>query len=101
MAAVFQHNQPAAIAVAPVVGRLPVADIIIAGLLSVFLANPLRVSVAAYTVGFSGGGGRIPMAMTAKMPTPIAAVAVILFSIALLLCCRRVYPGVCDASIVL
>ncbi len=47
MAAVFQHNQPAAVAVAPIVSRLSVADIVPAGLLAVFLANPLRVSVAA------------------------------------------------------
>ena len=42
-----QYNQPAAVAVAAVVGGLPVADIVPARLLSVFLANPLGVSVAA------------------------------------------------------
>ncbi len=47
MAAVFQHNQPAAVAVAAVVSGLSIADIVPAGLLAVFLANPLRVSVAA------------------------------------------------------
>ena len=42
-----QHNQPSAVAVAAVVRRLAVAYIVIAGLLPVLLANPLRIGVAA------------------------------------------------------
>ncbi len=42
-----QHQQPAAVAVAAVVGRLAVADTVMPRLLSVFLANPLCISVAA------------------------------------------------------
>ena len=47
VAAVFLHNQPAAVAVAPVVRRLSVPHIVPARLLPILLANPRSISVAA------------------------------------------------------
>ena len=79
----FQHNCPAAGA-APVVDAHFVADNVPAGLLAVFVANPLGVVVAVRAGRFSGGGGaKIPSAMTAKTPTPMKDTDAIRLSIML------------------
>ena len=80
-----QHNQPAAVAVAAVIGSLAVADQMPARLLAVFLANPLGVSVAAVAGSFcGGGGGEIPAGTAAKTPLTTAPVMAIFFNTMLL-----------------
>ncbi len=54
----LQHNQPAAVAVATIISRLPVPHIVPARLLSILLANPLRVSVPAISLRFRITAGK-------------------------------------------
>ncbi len=86
----LQHNQPAAVAVAPVVSRLPVPHIVPARLLSVLLTNPRSISVSAISLRFRISAGKIiPPAMakpartlkTATLPSRSPAVVGFLVSL--------------------